>query len=291
MYTLQQQQPDVTEYPWARLTVTRNSYIAAIAVTIVFAALLATSLPGHDWLSASLHAITDFKVMWLCVLIAAWQILSTPGRPLQRSAVVIGGGLAALSAVTAGLWPWLFLILFSGLFLLGTNRRQIRQALALLLAIGVHETAVALCSEIFADVFLGLDALIAGSLTHWLLPDIQVAGSMLYVPGGHAVMLVWGCSSLSYVGDMILLCWALCLFLAGDDGIAGGLWKWLVTVACVTVMLNAARLALMASDFEMYNFLHAGPGATAFRVIILTGAVGIAWLHSKYALSKLHRAA
>ena len=93
---------------------TRNSYIAAIAVTIVFAALLATSLPGHDWLSASLHAIADFKVMWLCVLIAAWQILSAPGRPLQQSDVVIGGGLAALSAVTAGLWPWLFLIAFLG---------------------------------------------------------------------------------------------------------------------------------------------------------------------------------
>ena len=99
-------------------------------------------------------------------------------------------------------------------------------------------------------------------------------------------MLVWGCSSLSCVGDMMLLCWALCLLLAGKSAPGPGLSKWLALVAAITVMLNSMRLALMAIHPQVYAFLHEGPGATAFRIIILSGAVSIAWLQSNHANSE-----
>jgi exosortase/archaeosortase family protein len=104
-------------------------------------------------------------------------------------------------------------------------------------------------------------------------------------------MLVWGCSSLSYVGDMMLLCWALSLFLVGNSEPGRGLWRWLALVAVITVALNSVRLALMATDLQIYAFLHEGLGATAFRITILTGAACVAWLQSHHAIAKSDRAA
>ena len=150
---------------------------------------------------------------------------------------------------------------------------------------------MSLCGEIFAESLLSVDAVIAGSLARLVLPEVLVTGALLQVPGGQSVMLVWGCSSLSYVGDMMLLCWAVSLLLAGADESVRGLWRPLVSVAVITVALNSLRLAVMAAEPQIYVFLHEGLGATAFRITILAGAVGVAWLHSNHAISKPDRAA
>ena len=42
--------------------VSRNLYVGAVALTIMFAALFSTSLPGRDLYSAGLHALGSFKV-------------------------------------------------------------------------------------------------------------------------------------------------------------------------------------------------------------------------------------
>jgi hypothetical protein len=251
----------------------------------MFAALFSTSLPGRDLYSAGLHALGSFKVMWVCALIAVWRIWGASSQNLRSGDVIYGGIFAVLAAVTAGLWPWIILSIFAAVFLRRTSLCTERQALYLLIAIGMHEVFVTLCSEVFAGSLLGLDAIIAGSLTRFLMPDVLVSGAMLQAPGGHSVMLVWGCSSLSYVGDMMLLCWALTLFLAGRGELGRGLWARLTVVAAITVLLNSVRLALMATDFQAYIFLHEGLGATAFRITILTGAACIAWLTSNHAIS------
>lgn len=269
----------------------RNLYVGAVALTIMFAALFSASLPGRDLHAAGLHALVNFKVMWICALIAVWRIWGTPSQDLRGSDVLYGGVFAVLAAVTAGLWSWIILSTFAAVFLNRTSRLPDRQALYLLIAIGIHEILVGLCGEVFAESLLSIDALIAGSLTRLVVPEVLVTGAMLQGPGGHSVMLVWGCSSLSYVGDMMLLCWAVSLFLAGKDEPVRGLWRPLVLVALITVALNSLRLALMATDPQMYAFLHEGLGATAFRIIILTGAVSVAWLQSNYAISKSDRLA
>ena len=267
----------------------RNLYVGAVALTLTFAALFSTSLPGRDLYSAGLHALVNFKVMWICALIATWRIWGASSQNLRPSDVIYGGLFVVLAAVTAGLWPWIILSTFAVVFLRRTGQSTERQALYLFVAIGIHEILVNLCGEVFADSLLSLDALIAGSLTQFFLPEVLVTGAMLQLPGGHSVILVWGCSSLSYVGDMMLLCWALSLFLAGKSEPGPGLWRWLALVAVITVMLNSMRLALMAMDPQIYAFLHEGPGATAFRITILTGAACIAWLQSNYAISRSDR--
>ena len=271
-----------------RLEMNRNQYIGALTIMILFAALFAASLPGRDLPSAGFHAFADFKLTWLCAVIALWQAAIAPSRDLQSIDVVLGGSLAALAALTSGLLPWLSLILFAAGFIGRSDQRAVRQSMQLMLAIGIHEVLVSVCGQILADRILGLDALVAQFFAHWLQPEIMVSGSILQAPSSHSVMLVWGCSSLSYVGDLMLLCWALALFLAGNRGVDRSVWVCLVIVAVFSVTLNAVRLVFMASNIETYNLLHSGFGATMFRTIALVGAVGVAWLHAEHANRKRH---
>ncbi len=266
-----------------RLLQTRNGYTAAIALLIVFTALYSASLPGRDMLSASLHALTDFKVMWVCALVAGWRLIQSPSAALNAGQLYLGALTAALAASTAGLWPWLILIAFAFGSLRNIHEAGTRQALYLVLAIGVHEALVTLCAEMFSERLLNLDALIAQTVTRWALPEVAVTGATLEIHAGHSIVLVWGCSSLSYIGDMVLLCAALSLFLMGEQGVNARIWAWLMLVAALTVVLNSFRLVLMASAPEYYELLHAGAGAALFRVGLISGATAMAWLYYRHA--------
>jgi exosortase/archaeosortase family protein len=260
-------------------------------LTIVYLALFSASLPGREELPAAVHALLDFKILWLCVLISLWRIVVAPHRAVRTGDVAWGGLIIALAALTAGVWSWLLLAAFALLFLRRTDQHEIRHALYLVLAIGIHESVVGVLGEVFGDTLLALDASVAELLTHWFLPAIHAYGTSLQATGGHTVMLVWGCSSFSYVGDMMLLCWAVTLLRGHGEGTGRSLWKWLALVALFTVALNAVRLALMAAAPHTYDFLHDGAGAVIFRIIILSGAVGVAWLQSVYAAHKSLRIA
>ena len=257
------------------LVETRNGYVVAAVLTIVYLALFSASLPGREELPAAVHALLDFKILWLCVLISLWRIVVAPHRAVRTGDVAWGGLIIALAALTAGVWSWLLLAAFALLFLRRTDQHEIRHALYLVLAIGIHESVVGVLGEVFGDTLLAIHAY----------------GTSLQATGGHTVMLVWGCSSFSYVGDMMLLCWAVTLLRGHGEGTGRSLWKWLALVALFTVALNAVRLALMAAAPHTYDFLHDGAGAVIFRIIILSGAVGVAWLQSVYAAHKSLRIA
>ena len=83
----------------------------------------------------------------------------------------------------------------------------------------------------------------------------------------------------------------IALFLGNGKGMGRSLWKWLALVALLTIALNALRLALMAAEPHTYEFLHDGAGAVIFRIIILSGAVGVAWLQSVHVAHKSLRIA
>jgi hypothetical protein len=201
--------------------VTRNLYIAAIAVTLTFTALYTSVIASREIPAAVIHVFADFKVLWICAAVALWQLVSDSNQSLRWSDVIWGSAIAILAAPASGLWPWLLLSAFAARQLQGEKRQQTRQALYLLLAIGLHEAVIRVCGDVFGDTLLGIDAAIAAFLTSWSLPGIQANGTTLQVVDGHVVLLVWGCSSLSRIGEMMLLCWALALFLLRDSGLCG----------------------------------------------------------------------
>ena len=122
------------------------------------------------------------------------------------------------------------------------------------------------------DAVLSVEAGIAGFLASWMWPDVQVHGTALQLPGGHMLVLVWGCSALSNLGDAMLLFWAL-----ASVAVSGPIPRQLmvrfigcaITLAGITIALNTLRLVLMACEPGLYAYLHSGQGAVFFRLAIL----------------------
>ena len=79
-------------------------------------------------------------------------------QSLRWSDVIWGSAIAILAALASGLWPWMLLSAFAAKQLQGEKRQQIRQALYLLLAIGLHEAVIRVCGDVFGDALLGIDA-------------------------------------------------------------------------------------------------------------------------------------
>ena len=272
------------------LPITRNLYSVGLIFVIVFAALWVPGESPPQLLAAIYHVFADFTVLWICLVIALWHIVTANDRELKVTEVAFGSMFATAAALSGGLWPWLLLCGMVWLFRRGVDNPVSRQALFLVFALGIHEAFVNLSGAVFGDALLGIDAWIAAFLTGWFIPGVVAAGTMLQATDGHALLLVWGCSSLSYVGDMMLLCWALAMLIAGDAGVRRDLWIWLLLVALITIALNTARLGLMAMEPHMYQYLHHGDGAIVFRVANLLSVVGITWLQADHAIVRKHSA-
>ena len=260
-------------------TVTLNGYVSAMAVAIVFVALFVPVGDLADLSHSVFHVLSDYTVLWLCMLVALLRLMDTPSQPLCATDVACGAALSLLAALAAGVWPWLALVALAACVLPRERARAMRSPLLLLTALGLHEALIVVLGRGLGEELLALDATLVRMLTGWLLPDLAVSGTSLQLAGGHVLTLVWGCSSLSYLGEMVLLCWATLLFLAGTSN-PKRTWVPLVLAGSVTVAMNTARIAIMTTDLAAYEFLHDGYGASVFRAVSLASAAGIAWTWS-----------
>ncbi|MEP1595477.1 MAG: hypothetical protein ABJK20_12905, partial [Halieaceae bacterium] len=117
----------------------------------------------------------------------------------------------------------------------------------------LHAVSVGVLSNLSGDAVLEIDAWIAGSLAGLFLQGLAVQGTALQYLDGHMLVLVWGCSSLSNLGDVLLLFWAGVSFFtanAKSGSSKGRLFFCCFLLVCLTVALNAIRLALMVADAE-----------------------------------------
>lgn len=255
-----------------RMLLSRNAFAAMLVVLAAAAATSqdAASAPGAT--AALINGIAENKVLWLCLGVALWRLLCVPAAALRARDLAAGAPALLLSACAVGIWPWIGLSVSFLLLLAGGSWGRARDGVLIALAAGLHETGVNLLGELSGDVLLGVDAWIAGSLSGLLLHDLAVQGNALQHVGGHMVVLVWGCSSLSNLGDALLLFWALVSLGAADvsTGRTSGRFAFcMLILAAVTIMLNAVRLMLMAGSPEAYVFLHGSDGAALFRLATL----------------------
>ena len=258
---------------------TQNAFVAMV-VLLAASAATARGIPNADGAAeALLHGLRDNKVLWLCLGVGLWQLLQGPSVKLGVLGPIAAVPALLLSAVAGGIWPWLGLI---PLLLLGLSAEgSARTGLLIVLVAAVHEIAVSILGALSGDALLGIDARIAGSLTSWFLPDISVEGTALQRDGGHMLVLVWGCSSLSNLGDALLLFFALAsLYGTGhlNGRSRGRLLGFMLLVAAATVALNATRLGLMASSADAYAYLHGSSGAAWFRIATLCVTAALAWV-------------
>jgi len=220
---------------------------------------------------ALIHGIWNNKVLWLCLGVGLWHLTRAPVAALGVRGLFAAGPALVLSAA-GGSWPWLGLapvLLWAWLALVDDESRR---GLLIVLLAGAHEIIVGLAGEICGDTLLGVDAWLSSALAAWFLPGLLAQGNALQLSEGHMLVLVWGCGSLSNLGDALLLFCALVSLYrpAATPGPGRGrVLCCMLLLMLSTIALNAVRLGLMASGKDAYAYLHGGDGATWFRVVSL----------------------
>jgi hypothetical protein len=257
---------------------TQNAFFGMVVLLAAIAAT-ARGVSNADGASAALLiGIWNNKVLWLCLGVGLWQWLQTPSVELRATGLIAAVPVLMLSSFAGGIWPWLALIPVL-LLALSAAEQCARAGLLIILLAAVHEIAVSLLGELSGDTLLGIDAHIAGFVTGWFLPDITVEGNALQREGGHMLVLVWGCSSLSNLGDALLLFCALVSLYGSESGITRGRFLFcMLLVVVATVALNATRLGLMAGNADAYAYLHDGSGAAWFRIAALCLTAVLSWV-------------
>jgi hypothetical protein len=219
-------------------------------------------------------------VLWLCLGVGLWHLLRSPSAALAPVQLWAAVPALTLSAVAGGPWPWLGLVPVILSALPGAGRRT-RVGLLIILLAAAHEIAVDLLGELSGDALLAVDARIAGVMAGWFLPAVSVDGNALQQDGGHMLVLVWGCSSLTNLGDALLMYCALVSLYDADAAPAAARQRFfycMLAVGLSTVALNATRLGFMSSSVAAYNYLHGSDGAAWFRVATLSITAAMSWV-------------
>lgn len=254
----------------------RNAFVASLVCVAACAATARDYTGAGSAGDALTRGFADNKVLWLCLAIAVWHLVRGAAPAVGARDLAIALPALLLAALGGGIWPWIGLGGSLCLFLTLTPAGwgQARVGVLIALAAALHEIAVNVLGELSGDALLGIDAWIAGSVSNWIAPGIAVEGSALQQFDGHMLVLVWGCSSLSNLGDALLLLWALVSLGRGANASEDGRARFvccMLLLAGLTIALNAIRLALMAGSVETYAYLHGSDGAAWFRL----GTLGI----------------
>ncbi len=262
------------ETPSLSPILSRDGFVVTLVVVSAWSAS-ARAVPGvMDTTAALVSGVVDNKVLWVCLGIAVWHLLRQHSPAVGGSHLLAAFPALCLSAAAGGIWPWIGLSLSLLLFLSTTPGfgGAARTGVLLALVAALHAIAIDLLGELGGDAVLGMEARIAGLMASGFLPDLEVQGNALQVPGGPMVVLVWGCSSFSNLGDSLLLfCALVSLRPAGSpvQGWRGRFAVCLVLLACIAIALNLLRLTLMSRDPGTYAYLHGSEGAVWFRLATL----------------------
>jgi exosortase/archaeosortase family protein len=170
-----------------------------------------------------------------------------------------------------------FLTSVMGLYLLVLYRKdeQLASAGAVLLAVSAHLVWGPIVFQLLTPEFLRADAALVGALLMLVDPGIVWTGTTFHASAGHAISIVGACSSFQNLSTALLACAAAAMFVRTT-------WtrRDLSAIAMASVamiVLNDARLCLLAQSAASYEFWHQGQGALLFGYFTTTVMLLIAF--------------
>jgi Transmembrane exosortase (Exosortase_EpsH) len=173
-------------------------------------------------------------------------------------------GIGLLATITAG-----YLLIAHG------GDRNLKAAGGILLALSVHLVWAPILFQLFTPELLRADAAIVGEILTWLRPDIIWSENSFHAPDGHSISLIGACSSFNNVSTAVLAC-ATIAMLTRTEWVRRDLAT--VAIACVVMILvNAARLCLLAWSGASHLFWHDGAAAQLLGIAQTLLILLIAW--------------
>jgi hypothetical protein len=128
---------------------------------------------------------------------------------------------------------------------------------------------------------------VMGLINQWLLPietalaqvplsffgSFSLAGNVILGANGHDILVLEPCSAFRNTVAMAFIWLSLMKILRLDFS----LWNLYILGigVAVVVLLNTARIAVMAYSYDQYVFWHLGPGLTIVKIAMLTLVLGI----------------
>ena len=173
-------------------------------------------------------------------------------------------GVGLLTTITAG-------------YLLLANRgdRNLSAAGSVLLAISAHQVWGPVLFQLLTPELLRADAALVGEVLTSLRPDIVWSGTTFHAPDDHSILLIGGCSSFNNVSTAVLAC-ATIAMLKRTEWVRRDIAT--LAVACVVMILvNVARLCLLAWSGPLHLFWHDGAGAQILGIAQTLLVLLIAW--------------
>jgi len=129
--------------------------------------------------------------------------------------------------------------------------------------------------------------LVMGLIEQWLLPietelahiplslfgSFSVVGNVIFGENGHDIAILEPCSAFRNTINMAFIWLAMMKILRLDFHV----WNFLILVLgiIVVVLINTARIGLMAFSFDQYIFWHLGPGLSIVKFTMLTIVLGL----------------
>lgn len=157
----------------------------------------------------------------------------------------------------------------------GGGDRNLKAAGGVLLALSTQLVWGPIVFQLFTPELLRADAALVGEVLASLRPDISWHGASFLAPGGHAIVLIGGCSSFNNVSTAVLACVAVAMLIRTE---------WVrrdfatLAIACtVMILVNTLRLCLLAWSGPSHDYWHDGDGAHMLGIGQTIAVLLIAW--------------
>jgi len=251
---------------------------------ILLANQLLSPVPGTTGLSSPfdgsagetfVHALLSKSVFYYLGWYVAFSLLlaSESTRSVARSDVVAACGLALANFMPGGLgWNWLATTA-AGVLIHARSQHDVnlKAAAAVLLALAFNGFWGPKLFNALAYYILHIDAALVGLTLVLTQPGMGWDGTIVGRADGHSLIIFGPCSSFHNI-SLGLLCWVSITKLVRPTWVRSDFSVALIVCAAV-ILLNAARLYLMALSADHYAYWHQGPGeqivAWAMTVLVL----------------------
>jgi len=217
------------------------------------------SLIYEDITSAALTGFGHSYVIWACLVLALVLTWRNRGefKPLNQTQLLLLLAMSLLLIMPSSILCWFVCTAIALLWLrLYEHNHMLKVIAGMLIVISLREPMCQALLHLFAEQILTIDAWLSGALLSLSDQNVIVSGNTIAKADGHTLLILTGCSAFNNL-SLAMLLW-FCLSIYQHNHLLREDYLRLAILLCSILLVNTARLALMAINADWYHHLHEG---------------------------------